>query len=183
MIWPTKKLGEIYRGVFGISVPFVQQSHINSCGAAALEMIYRYYGIKNVDQMDIFNRHKKPNPVSTSDFYIETDDLINDSQQRGFNNARWERIDINNRDLTTGILSRFIKKGIPTIACQQFTEERPDIGHFRVILKANPDCILVHDPHFQYGGKKVKWTIEKFINFWRPTGNNVTGGVLIIIEK
>ncbi|TSC75733.1 MAG: hypothetical protein G01um101430_227 [Parcubacteria group bacterium Gr01-1014_30] len=178
-----KKLGEIYRYIFGLNIPFVQQTHENSCGAAALEMVYRYSRVKSTDQMDIFNKYKKQNPISLTDFYIETNDLITDARQTGFNNARWERMDISNKNSTMDTLARFIRKGVPIIACQQFTKERPDIGHFRVITKVRSGHVYFHDPNPKYGGKNLRWSVEKFIDYWRSTGNNVTGGVLLIIEK
>ena len=35
----------------------------------------------------------------------------------------------------------------------------------------------------EIGGAYQKWEAQKFMEFWQPTGQNVTGGIFVIIKK
>lgn len=166
-----------------LSVPYVTQTHLNSCGSAALDMVYKYYGLKGNFQEDIFKKYRKQNPSSPEDFYVLTDDLINDAIERGFEGSCWRRMNLERRDLIISKLRKLIKKGVPIIACQQYTKELSYIGHFRVVVCITDKYVYFHDPSPEYGGENIKWSLEKFIDFWRRTGDNVTRGVFLIIQK
>lgn len=169
-----------------LKVPYVKQFNENSCGPAALEMVYRFFGLNNVSQEEIFNKYKKQNPESlNNDFYVLTQDLVEDAISQGFKNSYINRINLLDKGEILNNIQDFLKRGIPMIVCQQFTKELPRIGHFRIILglSKNKETIYVHDPHPQFGGDIKKWSTDQFINFWKPTGDNVTGGIYIIVLK
>jgi len=67
--------------------------------------------------------------------------------------------------------------------CQRFSDKSPLIGHFRIVIGLGNDTIILHDPHPKHGGEAVRWNKERFIDFWKKTGKNVTGGVFVVIKK
>ena len=165
-----------------LKVPFVKQINKNSCGAAALEMVYKYYGLKKIDQKEIFDRLKTQDLEDPNIFNIATEDLVKDAKEKGFE-AFWKRVDYHNIKKSIQLLKQFIDKNIPIIVCQQYTKDEPLMGHFRVVFRVDDKSVYFHDSHPKTGGSSIKWTHKKFIDFWQPTGNNVTGGVYIIIKK
>lgn len=166
-----------------IGVPYVSQINENACGAAVLEMIYKYYGLDNISQEGIFNKYKKLEPHGSDNFILSTDSLVSDAQGRGFLSF-WARTDYNDKENSSDLLRRLtIDSKIPVIVCQKFTDELPLIGHFRIVVGVRGNIVYLHDPHAKNGGAFKKWEINKFMEFWKPTGKNVTGGVFIVIKK
>lgn len=161
-----------------IEVPYIQQNDINSCGAAALEMIYKYYGLYEISQDDIFNKYKKLEPHGSGNYYIEVEDLIADSQSRGFT-AEWFRSAVDYSGINK--LKELVDQGIPVVVCQQVSKEDSLMGHFRIVTGVDNLYVYLHDP--LRGGDGIKWYHKKFLSFWKKTGLNVTGGVTIIIKK
>ncbi|WKZ24586.1 MAG: papain-like cysteine protease family protein [Patescibacteria group bacterium] len=187
--WQTKKLGDIFDRFKNrnLKVPFIYQINENACGAAVLEMVYKYYGLNDVSQEEIYKKYKQLEPHGTGNFRITTDALVADSLRRGFLSF-WNKVDYNNPDECFNLLQFLTKKSkIPIIVCQQFTknEEHKDLGHFRLVVGVDKKnkIIYVHDPHKELGGQYQKWSLDKFVDFWQPTGQNVTGGVFVIIKK
>jgi len=161
--------------------PYVKQFNENACGPAVLEMIYRYYGIKNVSQEKIYEEYRELDSHSPGNYLMTTDNIVIDARKRGFASF-WGRADYDNIENTVKLLKVFIEKlKTPVIVCQKFSEEEPLIGHFRIVLSLDKDFIYLHDPYI--GVRFQKWPIQKFFDFWKPTGLNVTGGVFIIIKK
>jgi len=179
----TKKISNRSYGS-KLKVPYIQQINKNACGAAVLEMIYKYYGIKNITQSDIFNKYKEPEPHGTGNNRISTDDLVRDASGQGFLSF-WARADYNNKETSFNLLRRLtMESKIPVIVCQKFTNKEPLIGHFRIVVGIKDNNIVyVHDPHVEKGGGFKEWSIDHFMEFWKPTGKNVTGGVFIVIKK
>jgi predicted double-glycine peptidase len=165
-----------------LNVPFVQQMDDNSCGAAALEMVYRYFGIKDVSQEEIYEKYKKLEPHNTGNFRLDTESLVADAQNHGFR-SDWKKLDLSSKDYVFQALSLLVENDILVIVCQQFTEEDKIIGHFRVVVGVNDGKIILHDPHPKIGGPNLEWSVDKFINLWEETGLNVVGGVYIYIHN
>ena len=184
MNWPAKKLGEIYNRLFSknLKVSYISQINENACGAAVLEMVYKYYGLKNVSQEEIFNKYQELEPHGSGNLRITTDNLISDALSRGLHSF-WARSNYGNRASVLDLLQRVISSRIPLIVCQKFTDEQPQMGHFRIVVGIRGNVIYVHDPHAGLGGAYKKWGVEKFLEFWQPTGDNVTGGVFVVIKK
>ena len=80
------------------------------------------------------------------------------------------------------VLKNIIMRGVPIIVCQQYTKEQSIIGHFRIVVGIGNKYIYLHDPDRNFGGKNIRWTHEKFFNYWQATGMNVTGGTYFLIE-
>jgi len=165
-----------------LEVPYVQQFNNNACGAAVLEMIYRFYGFYNVSQQEIFETYSELEPHGSRNLRITTDNLVRDARSKGFN-ARRERVDYSNEKECITIIENFFAKGIPIIVCQKFTNAQPKIGHFRIVLGIDSSNVYLHDPNSEMEGPELKWPIKQFIDCWQPTGQNVIGGVYVIITK
>ncbi|MDD5147429.1 MAG: papain-like cysteine protease family protein [Candidatus Daviesbacteria bacterium] len=166
-----------------LKVSYIAQINENACGAAVLEMIYKHYGIKDVSQEDILKRYQELEPHGSGNIRITTDSLVLDARKRGFRSF-WGRVDYSNVENSMNLLKTFIEDlHLPIIVCQKFTEDQPLIGHFRIVLGINKNVVYLHDPHREKGGPYRKWKTQQFMEFWQPTGNNVTGGIFIIISK
>ncbi len=165
-----------------MKIDYIPQININACGAAVLEMVYNYYGLQGVSQQDLMEKYQELEPHGSGNFRVTTDDLVADARSKGFSTG-WARVNWSNSDDSISLLQLLTNAGIPIIVCQKFTEEQSLIGHFRIVLKADKEKVYLHDPNPDIGGANIEWSIEKFIDFWEPTGNNVTGGIFVFISK
>jgi predicted double-glycine peptidase len=166
-----------------LKVPYTPQFNINACGAAVLEMVYKYYGLKKVSQEEILTKYQELEPHGSGNFRITTDNLIQDARTRGFISG-WARANYSNELESTALLRILVgEMKIPIIVCQKFTETQPLIGHFRIVLGIDGESVYFHDPSAEIGGPNIQWPISKFIDFWQKTGDNVTGGIFCFIAK
>ncbi len=166
-----------------LAVPYIPQFRPHACGAAVLEMIYKFYGVEEVSQPDIMKKYEEPELEGSTNTMIATGNLVQDATGKNFVSF-WGQVNYQNTEHAVGPLKLFINEMcIPLIVCQQFTEERPKLGHFRIVLGIDDDTVCLHDPDPQTGGKNLSWPISKFMKFWQPTGKNVTGGVFVFISN
>lgn len=185
MIWLTKKLKELGDKFFTrkLKVPYIPQINENACGAAVLEMIYKHYGLNNISQLEIMNKYQENEPHNSGNLRITSDNIVADALSRGFLSF-WARADYRNRKSVINLFKILTQKSqIPTIVCQKFSDNQPQIGHFRIVVGLEDDNFLIHDPNTSFGGANQKWGIDKFLDYWQPTGLNVTGGIFVIIKK
>ncbi len=166
-----------------LKIPYIKQINPNACGAAALEMVYKFYGLENVSQEELMQKYQELEPHGSGNYRMSTDTLITDAREKGFEST-WLRANYTNKQDCLSLLKILVEtKKIPVIVCQKFTDEMPLIGHFRIVIGVDNDSIYLHDPNVEIGGEKLKWTLDKFFNFWQPTGQNVTGGILCLITR
>lgn len=164
-----------------LDVPYVAQINNTACGAASLEMIYRYYGMSDVAQEDIYKGYQEIEPEFGRVSRISTADLVSDAQHRGFQSF-WKRVNYRDKDESLIILRKYLNHKVPIIVCQQWNKESSKIGHFRVVVDVDEENnVFFYDP--EKTGGLIKWPIDQFMDYWQPTGQNVTGGVYVIIEK
>jgi Peptidase_C39 like family len=112
-------------------VPFIQQKHPNACGAAAFQMVLGYYKPEQFDgfsQPEMFERLKKEAPHNPREFDIAIDHIIAEARRYDLC-AGWGRVSTDLNELQ-GQVDYFIRKCIPLIACQRFTDRQPQTGHF-----------------------------------------------------
>jgi len=166
-----------------LKVPYISQINDNACGAAVLEMVYKYYGLKNISQEDIFNKYKELEPHGSGNLRLSTGSLVQDAKERGFE-SDWDYVDTNDKISSIELLREATNDfKVPVIVCQKFSDEYPLIGHFRIVVGVEGDIVYVHDPHLKTGGAFMKWKADKFMDFWKKTGENVTGGVFVVIKR
>lgn len=165
-----------------LDVPFYKQIDDNACGAAVLEMVYKFWNlVLPPSQQDIMETYKELEPHGSGNFRITSDNIVLDAKKRGFESF-WEKVPYNNKEATTKIIKGILKQGVPIIVCQQFTKKDSQTGHFRIIIGFTKNKFILHDPHPDIGSENLEWPAETLLDYWQPTGENVTGGVLIIIK-
>jgi predicted double-glycine peptidase len=167
-----------------LTVPYFPQFHPDACGAAALEMVYRYARpsrLSKFSQKKIFQNVSELEPHQTGRYRISTDDLVEAAKRRGLE-AGWGRVDPTPDELMKQIACFIAGKKVPLIACQR-SHEDPAIGHFRVLFGVEGNEIILHDPDVETGGPNLRWTVARLIEHWRWSGENVTGGVAIWVAR
>ncbi len=165
-----------------LKVPYTKQIDESACGAACLEMVYKYYGINNISQEDLMNLYKELEPHGSGYYRMTTDTLILDARKKGLK-AVWLRANYTNKFDCLELLKILIDKEVPIIVCQQASQENALLGHFRIVIGFDDQFVYLHDPNFQIAGNELRWSIEDFVSLWQPTGANVTGGILCVITK
>lgn len=165
-----------------LSVPFKKQISIDACSVAAFEMVYRYFhpsALSKFSQQKTFRMLTEKEPHGSGNLRVSSDKLTTYARQRNFKSG-WGRVSRDQAEAITQLNYFLETSKIPVIACQRYTDEWPLIGHFRVIFGIEGSDVLLHDPAF---GPDQRWPIEKMLDYWRPTGENVTGGVVIWIAR
>ncbi|MDB4984654.1 MAG: hypothetical protein JWM20_833 [Patescibacteria group bacterium] len=165
-----------------LNVPFCKQTNGVSCGAACLVMIYEFYGMHSVTQEDILDKYKIQDPHNQG-MRILTSDLVSDARLRGFTSSIIAA-DITDIKSSMALIKTFIKRGVPIITCQQYSQEKSLSGHFRVVIGIDEKDVIFHDPNdLLENGALQKMTHESFFELWQPTGENVTGGRFVWISN
>lgn len=164
-----------------LNVPFVRQIEEHSCGAAALEMVYRYCGHTTIKQAKIFRKAVELEPHATGNFRMSNGSLIKDALDRNLY-ACPQVFDVSSAQAAYRGLGWFlVQNRVPVIACQQLSLQEPLLGHYRVIVGLAAHGVILHDPKSQNGSEKWDW--DNFIGHWQGTGKNVvTGGAVIVLR-
>jgi hypothetical protein len=144
-------------------------------------MVYRYFKpspLSKFNQRKVFERLKHATPDGTN-IRVDTEAIVRLASERNLF-AAWGRLSPDSSTLSQQV-KFFLEKSLPLIACQQW-HKSPRLGHFRVIVGAENDEILFHDP--EIGTANSRLPLEKFIEQWRLSeGGNVTRGAAIRISK
>ena len=166
-----------------LDVPYFKQINDSACGAAALQMVYKFLRpskLSAFSQQKIFRKLVCPAATDPTKGKINSDDIISAAVNRKLH-AKWGRVSLEPQERLEQLTYFLTAEVVPIIACQRFTAEEPKLGHFRVLLAADANSVTFHDPHPQTGGEGLTWAIDKFVDFWRFTSPDVTGGVAIWI--
>ena len=160
-------------------VPFVHQTQTMSCGAAALVMVFGYYGIQ-ADQDEMFARLAKPdrmaNNVTQLSFGAHRDQALRVGLKAGVGT-----IDVTSPEKTFAELGFFVvRKGVPIIARQSFSTQEREAGHYRVVTGITQKSIIVNDPLQQ--SRHTEMDLSVFLDLWQPHGQ-VPGGTGIWIGR
>ncbi len=166
-----------------LEIPYIKQINPNACGAATLEMVYKFYGLDNISQAELMQKYQELEPHGSTNYRMSTQALVTDARKKGFESVYLQANYFNKQDCLSSLKILVETNKIPVIVCQKFTDQMPLIGHFRIVIGVDNDSIYLHDPNIEIGGEKLKWTLDKFIDFWQPTGQNVTGGILCLITR
>lgn len=163
-----------------LKVPYVQQSQGNTCMAAVLSAVYKYYGL-NRSEMDIWTTNKTPR-LEGEGYFMLNEDVVKDARDNGFSA---ELIQINLSDLSSVkmTLKQLKNEGVPVIICNQYSKEQPEFGHARIITDISNTSVYMHDPDPKIGGASQGWNWSSFMNSWQKSGKEVTGGIYIVIKR
>ena len=114
-----------------IDVPYLTQTE-SLCGGAALAMVMRYWGERDVfpeDFASLVDRDAKG---------IHTGKLLDAARGRG-----WRATEIAPGAKSLDAMRDALRRGQPVIA---LIEDRPKALHFVVVAGANADSVVLHDP-------------------------------------
>ncbi|HEX5217278.1 MAG TPA: papain-like cysteine protease family protein [Vicinamibacterales bacterium] len=118
------------RGVL-IDVPYLTQTEA-LCGGAALAMVMRYWGERDVFAEDFASL------VDRDARGIHTSRLLDAARGRG-----WRATEIAPGAKSLDAMRDALRRGQPVLA---LIEDRPNALHFVVVAGANTDSVVVHDP-------------------------------------
>lgn len=166
-----------------LNVQYFKQINSAACGAACLEMVYKYYGLEDISQEQIFEKYKATDPHNSKGVRMLTNDIVLDAKSMGFKSSV---IIADFKDTNTAItlLDIFLTDSIPLIVCQQYNLLAPLAGHFRVVVGIDDQDVYFHDPDDKIeNGQLLQLSHSKFLELWQPTGENVTGGRFVWIKK
>ena len=156
-----------------LKVPFKQQSQPNTCGAACLEMVLKYYDF-NVSESKIFQKISSKAP-QTGRLYIGTSNLIKFVSENGFD------LQYNIKNIVN--LKPYLKNRFPVIVLQRHTVTDEFFAHFRVVVGFKHKSYIVHDPEKETGANKLIYnTILKELWKKQPNGENESDNVFILIK-
>ena len=154
-----------------LNVPYIEQKANNSCGAACMEMIFKYYG-KEIQEDEIVNELLvKCNQSNRK--YIRTADIVEYAIQKGFN-AFWGYMQI-----IDGI-RMLIDDGFPVIVIQRADIKNESLAHFKVVKGYKKTSFIINDP------ENINSQItpqDSFLKLWKKQifGENTDENVFILI--
>lgn len=160
-----------------LKVPHIKQTAETTCGAAALSMIYQFYGLKMETEAKIWDRLKEPRHLNPSEEFIQTSKLAEDAKKNGFyyiiGQAVW-----NNLEKSVALLEEFLRIEAPIIVCQKFTKDSV-IGHFRIVMGIEDDSIILNDPSSEEEFSVM--SKSDFFEMWQKCSDEVIGGQFVAI--
>ena len=161
-----------------LAVQFYRQSNQFSCGAAALQMVYDFWGLKS-NQAELYKTLREKNRSMKGAYIITLAPMIEDAHRRKFY-ACLKKFSIQNTDTLSNELDFFLhEQKIPIIACLQWRKDQPLQGHYRVLIGRDGSDVILHDP----AAGTEKWPMSKLTDYWYATGPQVPEGHAVIVAK
>src|SRR3990167_1917832 len=74
------------KSISPLKLPHIKQASEQSCGAASLCMVYKYYKLEQQTEEKIWSRLKKKRDIDVSQETIYINDLYNDIRSNGLHN-------------------------------------------------------------------------------------------------
>ncbi len=164
-----------------LTVPHIKQSEESSCGAAALAMIYQYFGKGDQNERVIWERLKVHRPNTDNQYYLETPSMAQDASKQELSHFLAQAA-LDSPELALQPIREFVSLSIPVVVCQRISESNT-LGHFRVITNIDEKDITFNDPMDDRGGTVLG--IDKFMCLWSPANNGevIGGEFLAIFQK
>lgn len=161
-----------------LNVPYVSQAGETHCGAACLEMVYRFLGITDTSQEKIWQKRKILRPDGSAD-YIPTQGMVDDAVNKGLYVLVGQiclEVEKCNESLRNILVS-----GLPVIAGKQWTKN-PTYGHFVVVIGLKYNHVVYLDPELNQ--KPQEKRIGDFISEWQhTTGEEVVDGRFLVVGQ
>lgn len=155
-----------------MDIPYERQQGSRTCGAAALCMVYRSFGM-DCTQLTVWDAIRTPD--SSGRDYTATDRMIRDALSRGFYAAAGRATDA----LHTLALCK--DNSIRAILSHRVNRDS-DLGHYTVLIDINDEAVIVHDPDPDRGPSR-SIPRSDLLELWnpRPPQSGITGNILITI--
>lgn len=164
-----------------LKVKHIKQTMPTSCGATCLAMTYKFFRKSGQTETVVWNRIKTPRPSNPSEFYTDTQKIVEDAKSLGFSYFVGHAVINSSNKLALQPIKEFLSLGVPVIINQQISETN-NLGHYRIVLGITKNEIILNDPLENQG--KIHFTKAKFMSLWqRNTNGEVPGGVFIAIFK
>lgn len=160
-----------------LDVPHIKQTNENSCGAAALCMVYNYYGLTIQTEEKIWQRLKKTRELDHSQEIIYLNSFPNDIRSNGLHYIKGRAVWEDPKKIIE-VLEEFLRIQVPLIVCQRWREDQL-FGHFKIVIGTEKDCVWVNDP--EVDEKAIRVPLDKFIADWRYYSDEVQGGWFVAI--
>jgi len=155
-----------------LKVPFKKQNQTNTCGAACLEMVLRYFGVNETEE-EIFKEISIISPESGR-LYTRTAHLVHFAIVKDF-------VAIHSclKDITD--LDKLLRLKLPIIVLQRHSVNNESLAHFKVVIGLEGNSYIVHDP--EIGAKQLisKEVFEK-LGKKQPNGENTQDNLFILIS-
>jgi hypothetical protein len=158
-----------------LDIPYERQSDPMSnrmCGAAALCMVYRSFGIK-ASQAELGPKLTRPglnSNLAARSFLVAQEALT-----RGLSALVLRAKD------PLRILKVCHRPQLRAILNHRLHIESAS-GHFTVLVDLDGEAVIVHDPQF---GSHLRFILSDIVKLWRPLGpsSEITGNVLVILAQ
>lgn len=172
----ASNLSKPEKTINSLKVPHIKQRSEQSCGAASLYMVYKYYGLEKLQSEEkIWFRLKKQRALNPSQEITYIKDLFNDIRPNGLHHilgqAVWEE-----PEKILELLKEFLRIEVPLIVCQRWRENQP-FGHYKIVIGLEENFVVVNDPEFDEN--EIKVPKDKFITDWQKYSDEVLGGWFI----
>jgi len=131
-----------------IKLPFFKQDTEYSCGPAAMQMVFRFYG-KVFSEQKLIEKLKTDEDIGTNHKA-----MVDFACSEGF------YVYVNNESTLEEVAS-FVERNIPVII--HFIEPCDDDEHYSVIVGINKDHVTLHDP---WNGKEFEIGKKEFEQRW-----------------
>lgn len=154
--------------------PFQETLHQNICGAAALKIVFDYYGVEKTEQelADLCG--------IKGQLGVGSEGLKKVAESFGFN------VEIKNETKYSDI-ENYLQKGIPVIVDwfsrgrNDYSESEVADGHYSVVTGIDEENIYLQDPEI---GKVRKMSRDDFYRVWFDfSGNNIEKWEDLIIRQ
>lgn len=154
-----------------LKVPLKRQNESMTCGAACLEMVFRYYGVE-ITENDIASETKIQSP-ETDRVYIRTAHLVHFAITRGFSAFHCCMTNTNE-------LQKILDLEMPIIVLQRHSIEDQSFAHFRVVTGIENEHFIINDPEKD---EEQMISKEEFYKLWKRqmNGENVQENMFILI--
>jgi len=131
-----------------LKVPYFKQDTVYSCGAAVLQMIFKFHG-------EMFSEKELVDGLGVSkDFGTSHQAMIDLAKAKGFQVYETNQASI-------GEIEDWLSKNIPVIV--NFIEPSNDDGHYAVVVHADNNFIVLNDP---WNGEGFKMSVPDFKKRW-----------------
>lgn len=147
-----------------ISVPFFKQDTEYSCGAAVMQMVFRFYG-KVFSEETLMRKLKTREDSGTN-------------HQSMIDLARTEGLYVYvNNESSLDEVAYFIGRNIPIIV--HFIEPDTDDGHYAVVIGIEHEKIVLNDP---WNGEGFNMSIHDFEKRWHDEDGSHPRWIMVVSE-
>jgi hypothetical protein len=165
-----------------LPVPYVAQVVEGACGAAALEMVCRHFGISSPPQLSYFDEVKVEQPGAPGAFGIALPTLVATARNNGLR-TDWLRVSLDAPGAAIMLLRTLVEsERAPLIVCQPYSTAEPRAAHFRLVVGIDHKRLYLHDPCPRTGGSYQPRRFDDFVADWKSIDGSFVSGEVIAVR-